>query len=230
MTASAITIARLHSTILRWVIDQGYAPDVEELSAHLHLPTDTIIQSLSALQTSHGVVLHPDRPAIWVIHPFSTAPTTFFVQAGDRTWWSNCAWCALGAAALLNRDLTIWTLLGAEAEQVAIHLRNGQLVEGDYWVHFPIPMRQAWDNVIYTCSTMLLFRDPSHVDEWCRRHRIPKGDVQPMATVWEFARVWYGNHLSPTWTKWTTEQAHQIFTRFGFTGDIWQLPTTNERF
>lgn len=230
MTSADLSIAQLHATILTWIIDRGYAPDVDDLSAALRASQDTVAQALDDLQAYHGVVLHPNRPAVWVIHPFATAPTLFLIQAEAKKWWANCVWCALGAAALLDRDLTISTLLGGEEQHVTLHIRQGQLLEQDYWVHFPIPMRQAWDNVIYTCSTMLLFRDREQVTAWSQRHHIPQGDIQPVQTVWAFARRWYGNHLSPTWTKWTTAQAQDIFTEFGLTADTWQLPRTGERF
>ena len=41
----------------------------------------------------------------------------------------------------------------------AIAIRDGKIVESNYYIHFPIPMQNAWDNVIYTCSTMLLFEN-----------------------------------------------------------------------
>ena len=96
--------------------------------------------------------------------------------------------------------------------------------------HLPIPMNQAWDNVIYTCSTMLIFEIEKDIDLWCDRHQISKGDVQPITKIWEFAKVWYGNHLNPNWKKWTTQQAQEIFNRFGLTGDIWKIGDSNTRF
>jgi hypothetical protein len=49
----------------------------------------------------------------------------------------------------------------------------------------------------YTCSMMLQFKDEAHVDEWSARHRIPRGDVQPVAKVLPLATRWYGEHLRP---------------------------------
>ena len=54
--------------------------------------------------------------------------------------------------------------------------------------------------MIYTCSTMLLFDSEAQIDHGCRRHRIPKGNVQPLSRVFEFAKVWYGRHADPTST------------------------------
>jgi hypothetical protein len=220
----------LHYTILKFIIEHGYAPGFDELGQLLNTSEEQLLAALRHLEQSHGLVLHPDRRSIWVIHPFSTAPTNFLVRASDMEWWGNCAWCSLGLAALVNRDVTIATVLGANDRQVEIHITRGELIETNFLVHFPIPMAHAWDNVIYTCSTMLLFETERAIDDWCRKHRIPKGDVQPIARVWEFARVWYGNHLNPKWTKWTADEARAIFARFGMTGRIWEIPGSAQRF
>ena len=91
-------------------------------------------------------------------------------------------------------------------------------------------MARAWDNVIFTCSTMLFFRNESGVDAWARRHALPRGDIQPIQTVYEFARVWYGRHLDPGWQKWTVRESREIFRSFGFAGPIWDLPDSDRAF
>lgn len=87
----------------------------------------------------------------------------------------NCAWCALGLVHLAGGSATIETRIGAIDDHVIIRIENGRLLDTDYVVHFPIPMKHAWDNVIYTCSVQLLFRDEAQVDEWCASRGIPKG-------------------------------------------------------
>lgn len=126
--------------------------------------------------------------------------------------------------------MTITTTLGAEGEQITLTVTDGDLVDDDHVVHFPVPMRHAWDNVIHACSVMLLFTDAAEVDAWCGRHGIARGDAQPVRTVWEFARTWYGRHLDADWRKWTVREAADIFRRFGLTGDIWALGGGSDRF
>ena len=104
------------------------------------------------------------------------------------------------------------------------------MTPADLVVHFPIPMVRAWDNVVYTCSTMLVFRDEAQVEAWSARHRIPRGDVQPVTKVLELAKRWYGEHLRPDWTKKTVAEAGAIFTELGFTHQIWSLPKQESRF
>jgi hypothetical protein len=209
-----ITNSNLYYIILKHIIDQGFAPGPDVLSEILHTDISEVERGLYALQEYHGVVLHPHKPEIWVIHPFSLAPTNFLVKSSKGTWWGNCAWCSLGIAALLKEDLTITTNLGAHDEQVIIHIVNGEVKETNFYIHFPIPMKNAWDNVIYTCSNMLVFRDEEQIAGWCKKHNIPKGDIQPINHVWEFSKKWYGNHLNPNWEKWTMKEAKEIFLYF----------------
>ncbi len=220
----------LHHRILAHLVEQGFAPSVGELAEYFGVPRETAVEALRQLEREHGVVLHPLTAEVWIIHPFSTAPTNFWVESARGAWWGNCAWCSLGIAALLRETVTITTTLGGESEQIALHVVDGRLVDDRYLVHFPVPMRQAWDNVVFTCSTMLVFDSEDAVDAWCARHHLPRGNVQPIAKVWELAKVWYGRHLDENWVKWTAGEARAIFESFDLRGPTWDVPATVERF
>ncbi len=155
----------MHYTILKHVVDKGYSPNIEQLSDQFAKPKSDIIDALQALQEYHGVVLHPHNSEVWVIHPFSLAPTNFLLRKGNMEWWGNCAWCSLGAASLLGEDVTITTTLGANSRQVQLRVKEGQLLDKDFYVHFPIPMTDAWDNIIFTCTTMLLFENEATIED-----------------------------------------------------------------
>jgi len=225
-----LTRGSLHHAIVRHFVDCGYAPAHASLCRQFGVSAETMTVALQDLASYHGVVLHPHTPEVWIAHPFSSAPTLFSVRAGERQWWSNCAWCALGVTALIGgNNVTIDTVLGADSKPAVIHIDDHRVRE-DLVVHFPVPMARAWDNVVYTCSVMLAFTSAGDVDEWSRRHSIVRGDVQPMQRVYDFARVWYGRHLDEDWRKWTTDEARGIFNRFGLIDPIWYLPSTSERF
>lgn len=225
-----VTHSTLHYTILKGIIDQGYAPTIQDLSQSLKATKDQIIQGLHALQDYHGVVLHPHEPKVWVIHPFSLAPTNFYVTSEKGSWWGNCAWCSLGIAALIEGDIKIQTTIGAETQQIEINIIAGEIQEKNYFIHFPIPMKNAWNNVIYTCSNMLLFENEIQINQWCERHNIPRGDIQPIEKIWQFSKKWYGNHLDKNWKKWTVDQAKQLFAEFELQGETWDLGASKKRF
>lgn len=225
-----ITNSNLHYSILKGIIDKGFAPSIEDLATTLNTNKEDVINGLYELQEYHGVVLHPDQPKIWAIHPFSLAPTNFYVKSNKGEWWGNCAWCSLGLAALVKDDVKITTTIGAETKQIEISIVNGEIQEKNLYIHFPIPMKNAWDNVVYTCSNMLVFENEDQINEWTKKHNVPKGDVQPIETIWNFSKKWYGNHLNPEWTKWTIGEAKEIFREFELENKIWDLGTSNERF
>lgn len=225
-----ISNSNLHFSIIKGIIDNGFAPNVDDLSIIFNVDKSEVLRGLNDLQEYHGVVLHPNEPKIWVLHPFSLAPTNFYVKSEKGEWWGNCAWCSLGVAALLKDDLKITTTIGAETKQIEINIINGEIQEKYYFIHFPIPMKNAWDNVIYTCSNMLVFESEKQIDEWTKKHNIPKGDIQPIENIWNFSKKWYGNHLNPEWTKWSIEEAKEMFRKFQLNHEIWSLEGSNERF
>lgn len=205
----------------------GSAPTAGEIAAAMSLPVDAIAASLRRLSDGHGVVLHPGTTDVWIVHPFSLSPTATWVEASGRGWWAPCIWCATGIAALVAPDVIIHSRLGGEAEPVAIHLGKH---EAELVVHFPIPPRDAWNNVVHYCATVLPFRGEAEIDAWCARHRIPRGAAVPMSQVQLLGRVWYGRHLDRSWRKWTVVQARTIFEEVGLTDRFWHLPEETGRF
>jgi hypothetical protein len=220
----------LHQTIISFFLERQRPPTIREVASHFRCDEVAARNGLRVLAENHGVVLHPNTDEIWVTHPFSAAPTTFVVNSRNRKWWGNCAWCSLGVAQLAGGTATIETRTGALDEQATFRIENGKIIDTNFVVHFPIPMRQAWDNVIYTCSIMLLFRNEAQVDDWCAKRGIPKGDVRPIEQVWTFAAEWYGRHADADWTKWSMREATEIFGRHNLTGPIWALSTETGRF
>lgn len=220
----------VHAEILRVLIDRGFAPTLDELAARLRTPSTEIVASLRRLEANHGVVLHPGSNELWVVHPFSTTPTLFWVAAGERGWWAPCAWCALGVAVLVGEPVRIRTVIGGDGEPCEIRYDHGQVTPADLLVHFPIPVARAWDNVHRHCACTLVFRDRRQIEAWSARHGIAHGEVQPIEKVAELAKVWYGGHLAPDWRKATPAEAAARFRSVGLTSALWQVPDGSRRF
>lgn len=221
-------IGRLHYELIRSLVDRCSIPSNEELRERLACSERELDLAFKQLADEHGVVLHPNSTRVWAIHPFSLAPTPFLVESGQKKWWGNCAWCSLGIATLVDEPCVITTTLGAEGEQVQMTVQNDQVKPSKFVVHFPIPMTRAWDNVVYTCSNMLLFKDEQHVSEWSERHQSALGDIQPVTKVLELAKRWYGEHLQPDWRKKSISEARIIFQDLGLNHPVWSLPTSQK--
>lgn len=70
---------------------------------------------------------------------------------------------------------------------------------------------------------MLLFRSEEHVERWCRDRGDPKGGVLTLDQLWRLASIWYSNRLAPDWRRRTAEEAQEVFSSIGLTGEFWQL-------
>ena len=179
--------------------------------------------ALEALAAEHGVVLHPSGE-IWIAHPFSASPTSTWVQGKALGWWAPCIWCACGIVTLAG-PATIHARAGGERDAIAI------APDDDAWmVHFPIPPRDAWDNVVHWCASVQPFARADDVAPWCARHGISLGAIVPIAQVRALARVWYGRHLDPDWKKWTLAEAQACFDAVGLVGEHWRLPRGDDRY
>jgi hypothetical protein len=218
----------LHEAIVSFFLERQRPPTIGEIASRFGCTEVVARRGLRVLAANHGVVLHPTSDEIWVAHPFSAAPTTCVVTSGARKWWGNCAWCSFGVAQLAGGTATLETKIGAIGDNVTVSIENGKPINTDLVVHFPVPMQRAWDNVIFTCSVMLLFRNEAEVDDWCVTRGIPKGDVRPIEQVCSFAAEWYGRHANPNWSKWSMQEAADIFRRHNLTGPIWSLSNDGE--
>lgn len=207
----------------RYIFANGFAPTTAELGRLLQVTETKIEQTLRQLADNHALVLHPNSYNIWVAHPFALFPTLFWVESGNKKWWGNCSWCSLGIAALSKENTRIYTKISGESDPLQIDIIDGQVVQKNLLVHFPIPARQFWDNVIYTCANMLTFKSHQEIDSWCHRHNIKKGEVLTLEHVWALSKIWYGNYLDETWVRKTPAYAESLFEKVGLTGDFWKL-------
>jgi hypothetical protein len=72
----------------------------------------------------------------------------FVVAIGGHTWFANCVWDGLSILALLG-DGTLETHSPATGEAITLAVREG-VVEGDAIVHFLVPARHFWDDIVFT--------------------------------------------------------------------------------
>lgn len=90
-------------------------------------------------------------------------------------------------------------------------------------VHFPLPMKNIWDNVIYTCANTLVFEQHEQVDAWCKRHNMKKGEVVSLEKAWQFSKLWYGYYLDDDWKRKSPAFIRAIFEAVGLNGSFWSI-------
>ena len=221
----------LHHRLIEHFLEHGHAPGLDALAASLGISGAELEGALRRLEAQHGVVLHGGpRPDVWLVHPFSSTPTLFWVEGAGRGWWAPCVWCALGVACLAEADVVVHTRVGGEIEAVRFEVRDGRVTPTDLVAHFSIPIARAWDDVHRFCSTALVFRTDAQARAWCHRHGCGVGAVVPIERVGQLATAWYGGHRAPAWRKHTQAEAKAIFERVGLTDAFWSLDAAAERF
>lgn len=75
---------------------------------------------------------------------------------------------------------------------------------------------------------MLLFRSEEHLQRWHEGTGNPIGATMTPEQQWDLARLWYSNRGAPDWRRRTPEEAEEIFTRCGLTGDFWSLSPSSK--
>lgn len=105
--------------------------------------------ALKRLHDAHAIVLDTYGSILMAL-PFSAVPTEHRVEAGDRSWWANCAWDSLAIPAALGIDASIEATWLDTGEPVDLGIRDGQPTTTDGFVHFSIPARRWWDDVVET--------------------------------------------------------------------------------
>jgi hypothetical protein len=152
MVASPGDTATLDRTVrlavYRKIVEEGLPPTAPEMAGGLGIPIPEVEASLRRLGDGHVLVLAPGTPYIWMANPFSAIPTPFEVLVGDRRYFGNCIWDALGIPACLDADALIRTYCPDCSEPLSLEVRNGALeapLEG--LIHFAVPAARWWDDI-----------------------------------------------------------------------------------
>jgi len=217
---------RIRLSITQGLAATGTAPSVHTLAASNGCERDAIVESLHRLQSAHQIVLYPNTTEIWSAFPFSAMPSAFWVSAPHGSWWGNCAFCALGVAAIVGGNVRIFARVGAESEQLVLTVRQGseaRVEPLDAYLHIPIEPSKWYENVVSTCGHVHFFRSPTQVDDWCSRHSKARGELIDIRNAWRLARSWYGGYLSRDWKPWSATDLNRMLASCGLRGAFWHI-------
>ena len=131
------------------ILERSVPPSVDETAATLGVSPDDVRLAYERLNDRHALFLTPGSHDVRMAHPFSGVPTAFRVESGKRAYWANCAWDALGIPAALHADARIEAPIG-EGEPIRFSIEAGRVQGWDGVVHFLLPFRRWYDNLIET--------------------------------------------------------------------------------
>jgi Alkylmercury lyase len=142
---------RVRLAVLSRAIDTTVVPSAAELAAELSLPESRIADAYRVLADGHVYVLEPTDPTrLRMANPFSAVPTAFSVATRGRVYFGNCIWDSLGIVSLLGGDGIVETACPDCREPLVLRISGRRLVAGEGVVHFSVPARHWWDDIIYT--------------------------------------------------------------------------------
>ena len=127
--------------VYRGFVAGGGPPTHAQVARQLDIPAEEARQAYHRLHRQHALFLEPGTDAVRMANPLSAVPTAYRVHAGGRWLWANCAWDSLGIPAMLHADARIEATYAVAA---------GRLAAGDWLVHFPLPFRRWYDDLIHT--------------------------------------------------------------------------------
>ena len=139
----------VRSHVYDYVIRIGVTPTMAETAAALSCTPDEARASFRRLADGHVVVLQKGTGEILMANPFSAVPTSFIVKAGDRSYYGNCIWDAMGIPAMVKQDAIIETSCGCCGTSMHLKITDGSLEEARGIAHFAIPAAHWWDDVVF---------------------------------------------------------------------------------
>jgi hypothetical protein len=126
----------------------GRIPLVADVSAGMNAADSDVRESLARLADAHMLVLQGNGEILMAM-PFSAVPTTFLVRADNVETFTSCVWDGLGALVMMKKDGVVETGCGCCNAALTLQVKGGELAASDAIVHFGVPVRHWWDDVVF---------------------------------------------------------------------------------
>lgn len=138
----------LREFVYGFIVRSGIAPTAEEVADGLDLDLSAAKDGLARLHTLHAIFLDANGH-IRMANPFSGVPTDFQVRSGGVSYWANCAWDALGIPAALGAVAEVTAIYAEDRSPASLRIADDR-VEGRGVVHFMLPFRRWYDDLLLT--------------------------------------------------------------------------------
>lgn len=134
--------------IYKHFVNTGQAPTLLQCTQAFSCSLADARAAYQRLADGRALVLQSNAE-ILMAEPFSAVPTAFHVEVGNHAWWGNCIWDALGIPAMLLEDARVVTACACCNDAITLEIRSGALVDTPGIVHFAIPPKDWWKNVVF---------------------------------------------------------------------------------
>jgi hypothetical protein len=141
----------VRSFVYAHLVEHGLPPTAEHTSAGLDIEPEQARAAYERLHARHALFLDPETREVRMAFPFSGVPTPFRVRSKGRSYWANCAWDMLGIPAALHADADVEAEYAEDGSPARLSVEDGRLRgEGGGFVHFPLPLRRWYEDLVFT--------------------------------------------------------------------------------
>lgn len=142
--------ARVRRHVYNVTLQRGDPPSIAELAEATSAAPGEVAATLASLAAARVLVLQPGSGEILMAPPFSAVPTPFLVRTHAHAAYANCAWDALGVSVMMRQRVYIHTSCACCGEALSLATRNPEAPDGDAIIHFAVPARRWWEDIVFT--------------------------------------------------------------------------------
>ena len=135
----------------------GQRPSVASVASMLASSAEAVTAAFGRLASGRAFVLSSGTSELRMAAPFSGVRTDFRVRVGDRSYYANCIWDALGIPAMLAgagrpADASVETRCLDCAAPLSLEVGAGEVTADppEPVVHFAVPAARWWADIVYT--------------------------------------------------------------------------------
>jgi hypothetical protein len=143
-------IWEIRTFVYQHFAETALPPFTEEVASRFDMTNEETASAYKELHTRHALYLKPGTHEILMANPFSAVETPFRVYANGRMYFANCAWDSLGIPAALHTDAEIEAACAQSGEPIRLSIVNQQVQAADVLVHFLIPFREWYKDLVST--------------------------------------------------------------------------------
>src|SRR5262245_52105677 len=141
---------QIRLAVYRRFVDDGDPPTYAKIAQDFGIAAAEAQRSYRRLHEHHALFLEPGTDTIRMANPLSAVPTPYRVTVNGRRLWANCAWDSLGIPAMLHTDARIEAVFAHTSETTGYAIESGKLKAASVLVHFALPFRRWYDDLIHT--------------------------------------------------------------------------------
>jgi hypothetical protein len=136
--------------IYRHFAETGRGPSPEDVAGRAGSDVEGILNAYGRLRAQRLLVLESDGTTIRMASPFSGVPTQHVVEADGVQYYANCAWDALGVAAVLQKPATVHSRCEQSLEPLELKVGLQGPEPSDWLFHSLVPAANWWDDIVFT--------------------------------------------------------------------------------